>query len=116
MPPPNFRRTQIAAVVQRVAALEASLPVQVSPSPPVELMVDPDLLEQMLINLVRNAVEAALEPQHPTPSQSAPAILSQAAREPLLVVHWEISENDLIITIEGNWPRLGSPGNLFVPV
>ena len=30
-------------------------------------MVDPDLLEQMLINLMRNAVEAAMEPQRPTP-------------------------------------------------
>ena len=30
-------------------------------------MVDPDQFEQMLINLMRNAVEAALEPQHPAP-------------------------------------------------
>jgi two-component system, NtrC family, nitrogen regulation sensor histidine kinase NtrY len=115
MPPPNFRRTQIAAVVQRVADLEAGLPVKVLSSPPLELMVDPDLLEQMLINLVRNAVEAALEPQHPAPSQSAPAIASPAAREPLVVVRWEIAEKDLVLTIEDNGPGLGNPANVFVP-
>jgi two-component system, NtrC family, nitrogen regulation sensor histidine kinase NtrY len=115
MPPPNFRKTQIAAVVQRVAALEASLPVQVSPSPPVELMVDPDLLEQMLINLVRNAVEAALEPQHSAPSQSVDTIPAPAPREPLVVVSWEITEKDLVLTIEDNGPGLGNPANVFVP-
>ena len=66
MPPPIARKTELAPIVQRVAALEASLPVQVLPSPPVELTVDPDLLEQMLINLTRNAVEASLEPRHRT--------------------------------------------------
>src|SRR6202034_575956 len=55
MPPPIARKTEITPIVQRVAALEAALPVQVLPGPPVELMVDPDLLEQMLINLMRNA-------------------------------------------------------------
>ncbi len=114
MPPPNIRKTQIAAVVQRVAALEARLPVQVLASPPVELMVDPDLLEQMLINLVRNAAEAALEPQHSVPSQSAGAI-PVPAREPLVAVRWEITEKDLVLTIEDNGPGLGNPANVFVP-
>jgi nitrogen fixation/metabolism regulation signal transduction histidine kinase len=113
MPPPNFRKTQIDVVVQRVAALEAGLPVQVSPSPSVELMVDPDLLEQMLINLVRNAVEAALEP-HPVPSQGADAVPASAG-EPLVVVRWEIAEKDLVLTIEDNGPGLGNPANVFVP-
>ena len=74
MPPPIVRKIELAPIVQRVAALEASLPVQVLPSPPVELMVDPDQLEQMLINLTRNAVEAAMEPQHPTPRQNGVGI------------------------------------------
>jgi two-component system nitrogen regulation sensor histidine kinase NtrY len=114
MPPPNLRRTQIAAVVQRVAALEASLAVQVLSSPPLELMVDPDLLEQMLINLVRNAVEAALEPQHSAPSHSADSIPAPA-HEPLVVVRWEMTEKDLVLTIEDNGPGLGNPANVFVP-
>ena len=79
MPPPIVRKTELAPIVQRVAALEAALPVQVLPGPPVELMVDPDQLEQMLINLMRNAVEAALEPQHPAPAQNGAASTPAAA-------------------------------------
>jgi two-component system nitrogen regulation sensor histidine kinase NtrY len=113
MPPPVVRKTQLAPIVQRVAAL-ASSPVQVLPSPPVELMVDPDLLEQMLINLMRNAVEAALEPQHSALASST-AIASSPAREPLVVVRWELTEKDLILRIEDNGPGLGNPANVFVP-
>jgi two-component system, NtrC family, nitrogen regulation sensor histidine kinase NtrY len=109
MPPPNLRMTELSPIVQRVAALEASLPVQVLPSPPAELMVDPDQLEQMLINLMRNAVEAAFEP-HPVPSTSDPQ-----TRNPEVVVRWELSDKDLILTIEDNGPGLGNPANVFVP-
>jgi two-component system, NtrC family, nitrogen regulation sensor histidine kinase NtrY len=115
MPPPILRKIQLAPLVQRVAALEARLPVQVFPSPPVDLMVDPDLVEQMLINLVRNAAEAALEPQHPVRADSAADIASMAAREPLVVVRWELAERDLVLTIEDNGPGLGNPANVFVP-
>ena len=115
MPPPVLRKTQLSPIVQRVAALEASLPVQLLPSPPVELMVDPDQLEQMLINLMRNAVEAALEPRHPTPAHYTAAITSVPSREPLVVVRWELTEKDLVLTIEDNGPGLGNPANVFVP-
>jgi two-component system nitrogen regulation sensor histidine kinase NtrY len=113
MPPPIARKTQLAPIVQRVAAL-ASLPVQVLPSPAAELMVDPDLLEQMLINLTRNAVEAALEPQHSAPAHSASPDSVQT-RNPLVFVRWELTEKDLILTIEDNGPGLGNPANVFVP-
>ena len=115
MPPPIVRKTLIAPIVQRVAALEAKLPVQVLPSPPVELMVDPDLLEQMLINLTRNAVEAALEPRHPVPAHNGAASASSRNGEPRVVVRWELTEKDLVLTIEDNGPGLGNPANVFVP-
>jgi nitrogen fixation/metabolism regulation signal transduction histidine kinase len=115
MPPPVLRKTQLSPIVQRVAALEASLPVQLLPSPPVELMVDPDQLEQMLINLMRNAVEAALEPRHPTPAHYTAAITSVPSQEPMVVVRWELTEKDLVLTIEDNGPGLGNPANVFVP-
>jgi two-component system, NtrC family, nitrogen regulation sensor histidine kinase NtrY len=114
MPPPILRKTNLAPIVQRVAAL-ASLPVQVFASPPVELMVDPVLLEQMLINLTRNAVEAALEPHRPIPALGAGALASSLANEPLVVVRWELTEKDLILTVEDNGPGLGNPANVFVP-
>jgi two-component system, NtrC family, nitrogen regulation sensor histidine kinase NtrY len=113
MPPPIARKTELTPIVQRVAALEAALPVQVLPGPPVELMVDPDLLEQMLINLMRNAVEAAMEPQRPAPAHNGAAIAPP--RTPVVDVRWELTEKDLVLTIEDNGPGLGNPSNVFVP-
>jgi two-component system nitrogen regulation sensor histidine kinase NtrY len=113
MPPPIARKTELAPIVRRVAALEAALPVQVLPSPPIELMVDPDLLEQMLINLMRNAVEAAMEPQHPAPAHNGAA--NAPPRKPVVDVRWELTEKDLVLTIEDNGPGLGNPSNVFVP-
>jgi two-component system, NtrC family, nitrogen regulation sensor histidine kinase NtrY len=115
MPPPTMRKTPIAPLVQRVAALEAALPVQVLASPAVELMVDPDLLEQMLINLMRNAVEAALEPRQAVLAHNGAVLGSSPDREPEVVVRWELTDKDLVLTIEDNGPGLGNPANVFVP-
>jgi signal transduction histidine kinase len=78
-------------------------------------MVDPDQLEQMLINLTRNAVEAALEPRQSTASQNGSTVTSAPVLEPLVVVRWELAESDLVLTIEDNGPGLGNPANVFVP-
>jgi signal transduction histidine kinase len=78
-------------------------------------MVDPDQLEQMLINLTRNAVEAALEPRQATASQNGSTVTSAPVLEPLVVVRWELAESDVVLTIEDNGPGLGNPANVFVP-
>jgi two-component system, NtrC family, nitrogen regulation sensor histidine kinase NtrY len=115
MPPPIVRKTQLSPIVQRVAALEAGLQVQVLPSPLAELMVDPDQLEQMLINLMRNAVEAALEPQRSLPLLNQAGITDSQPRQPLVIVRWELTDKDLVLSIEDNGPGLGNPANVFVP-
>jgi two-component system nitrogen regulation sensor histidine kinase NtrY len=51
----------VGAWVGRVAALETRVPVRVVPGPPVAVAADGDQLDQLLINLVRNAADAALE-------------------------------------------------------
>jgi two-component system, NtrC family, nitrogen regulation sensor histidine kinase NtrY len=115
MPPPVFHKTLLLPLVERVAGLETRLRVQVVAGPATELEVDSDQLEQMLINLVRNAVEAALEPSHSTgPSGDAEAT-SVSAADPLVVIRWDASEKDLILTIEDNGPGLLNPSNAFVP-
>jgi two-component system, NtrC family, nitrogen regulation sensor histidine kinase NtrY len=114
MPPPVARKIQIAPIVHRVAALEADLLVQVVPGPDVELLIDPDLIEQMLINLMRNGVEAALELQHPANSDNARPTPARS-REPSVAVRWELTEKDLVLTIEDNGLGLGNPSNVFVP-
>lgn len=59
LPPPQRRRVDVAAVVARVAPMEAQLQVQVGTSTALHVLADPDQLEQALINLLRNAAEAA---------------------------------------------------------
>jgi nitrogen fixation/metabolism regulation signal transduction histidine kinase len=115
MPPPVFRKTSLAPIVERVAGLETRSRVQVAPGPVAELEVDPDQLEQMLINLVRNAVEAALEPRHPAGTSGDGEAVTLPAEDPHVVIRWDVSEKDLILTVEDNGPGLLNPSNAFVP-
>src|SRR5262249_48054494 len=61
MPPPAMRECSVGEIVRRVAALENRAEVVVVPGPDTMLAADPDQLEQMIINLVRNAAEAVVE-------------------------------------------------------
>jgi two-component system nitrogen regulation sensor histidine kinase NtrY len=115
MPPPAFRRTLLAPIIERVAGLETRLHVQVVQGPAIELEVDPDQLEQMLINLVRNAVEAAVEPRHSAVSSRVEGPAALRAEDPQVVIRWEASDKDLTLTVEDNGPGLLNPSNTFVP-
>jgi two-component system, NtrC family, nitrogen regulation sensor histidine kinase NtrY len=61
LPAPKKQPVAIPALVRRVASLDTRLHVIVGPGPDVTIEADLDQLEQALINLVRNAVDAALE-------------------------------------------------------
>jgi nitrogen fixation/metabolism regulation signal transduction histidine kinase len=60
MPSPKLQAVELRPLAERVAVLETRLRVTIVPGPDAVLMIDPDLIEQMLINLVRNAVDSAL--------------------------------------------------------
>ncbi len=59
LPAPSKRRIALRPLLQRVVALEQRLPVTLAEGAEIALDADPDQLEQALINLVRNAVEAS---------------------------------------------------------
>lgn len=61
LPPPRLEPLPVAEWVQRVAALETRLAVTVCPGSDVTIQADGGQLDQLLINLVRNAVDATLE-------------------------------------------------------
>lgn len=61
LPPPKLRALQVDGWVRRIAGLETRLPVEVVAGPPVRIRADGDQLDQLLINLVQNAVDAAME-------------------------------------------------------
>src|SRR5689334_24753035 len=61
LPKPQERPIQILPLARRIAELENRLPVIVKSETDVTVDADPDQLEQLLINIVRNAVDATLE-------------------------------------------------------
>jgi len=114
MPSPVLRDCLISALVKRVAALETRINVTVIPGPDIALIADSDLLEQMLINLVRNAAEAVLEPSASDPDSNKSPNGPEAPAS-LITLTWRLAEKDLVLTIEDNGPGLTNPGNVFVP-
>ncbi|HSJ64263.1 MAG TPA: ATP-binding protein [Gemmatimonadaceae bacterium] len=97
LPPVRPSPVRIADVVARVAALETRVPIDVLPGPNLTMHADADQLEQLLINLLRNAADASLE---------------TAGR---VTVGWARQNGQLELRIEDEGPGLADTANLFVP-
>jgi signal transduction histidine kinase len=97
LPPPSLQAVEVSGLVRRVVALETRLNVAVLPGPAITVQADRDQLEQLLINLVRNATDAALE------------------TDGGVLVRWTQSNNVLELMIEDEGPGLSNTANLFVP-
>ncbi len=97
LPQPRFEPLKIGEVVQRVAALETRLAVTVVPGPEMVVQADGAQLEQLLINLVRNAVDASLE--------------TRGSVE----VSWARQNGQAIVCVKDEGLGLASTANLFVP-
>ncbi len=107
MPSPSLKPIELRPLIERVAVLETRLKVEILPGDDLTLMIDPDLIEQMLINLVRNAVDAALEQ-----AQSQPAGESAA---PKVTIGMEKLDHHVALMVEDNGIGLLNPSNAFVP-
>ncbi len=97
LPPPTLAPVQIAPWVRRVAGLETRLSVAVQEGPEVTIQADGDQLEQLLINLVRNAVDAALETSGD------------------VTMYWKKNARYVEIQVDDEGPGLPNTKNLFVP-
>ncbi|MCC6201647.1 MAG: PAS domain-containing protein [Gammaproteobacteria bacterium] len=95
LPPPRRRATAFVPLVRRVVALHGAA-VTLAESPELTLPIDGDQIEQVLINLIRNAVEAAGADGH-------------------VVVHWHLAGERCHIAIEDDGPGLAATENLWVP-
>jgi len=111
LPSPSLQRCSIAPLVKRVAALESRVRVSVNAGPDVTLIADPDQLEQMFINLLRNAAEAVLEAGSNNGSKPQPWGQSNGD----VIFAWTVNETDVLLTIEDSGPGLMNPSNAFVP-
>jgi nitrogen fixation/metabolism regulation signal transduction histidine kinase len=96
LPPPARREADFGSLVRRAASLHGAR-VAVENAPDVRLEVDPDQIEQVLINLIRNAVEAAGEE-------------GGGVR-----VRWRTANGALQAEVEDDGPGLARTDNLWVP-
>jgi two-component system nitrogen regulation sensor histidine kinase NtrY len=97
LPAPHKRPLDVGTWTRRVAALETRMPVEVVPGPRTTVMADGDQLDQLLINLVRNAVDASLETSGG------------------VCIRWDRQNGSLALMVEDEGPGLASSANLFVP-
>jgi two-component system nitrogen regulation sensor histidine kinase NtrY len=97
LPAPRLAPLEVGAWVRRVAQLETRLPVVVTDGPPTVISADSDQLDQLLINLVRNGADAALETRG-------------AVR-----VRWDRAGDSIYLAVEDDGPGVSNSANLFVP-
>ena len=100
LPQPRLAPLELSALIRRVAALESRLPVYVEKGAAVTHQADADQLEQLLINLVRNAVDATLETHGSIGGVG---------------IGWRVADGQVEVRIEDEGLGISNPENLFVP-
>lgn len=103
LPAPNKQPCEIGPLLRRIVSLETRTTVQLVDGPELTARVDAAQVEQVVINLVKNAVEAAPEAGQPG--------------EPTCCVRvgWRRHAGALEIFVEDDGPGIANPQNLFVP-
>ena len=83
--------------MERAISFEARVPVHLQGGPEVTLHGDPDQLEQVIINLLRNAADVSL-----------PALMP-------VTTGWRRDGGNIEIWVKDQGPGLSNTANLFVP-
>ncbi len=97
LPRPRMSTVDVSAWVHRAAELEKRARVEVREGPALRIQADADQLEQLLINLVRNAVDATIE-------------TGGSVR-----VEWQRNDDALELRVIDDGHGIAHSANLFVP-
>jgi two-component system nitrogen regulation sensor histidine kinase NtrY len=97
LPRPQLEPMEIRPWVERGVTLETRLKVGVQPGPDLHIQGDPDQLEQVLINLLRNAADASL---------------TTGGR---VEIGWTRNGSHVEVAITDEGPGISNTTNLFVP-
>jgi nitrogen fixation/metabolism regulation signal transduction histidine kinase len=98
LPEPRLERLDLEAQVRRVVPLDARCPVHIVGRQAVEILADGPLLEQALLNLIRNAIDASV------------------TRHGEVTIDWQTDEQSAILSIIDEGGGVSNPDNLFVPL
>jgi len=97
LPKPVKAPVQVEDWVRGVIGLERRTPIELVPGPPLTIHADSDQLQQLLINLLGNAVDAVSE-------------TGGGVR-----VSWGLAAAGIEVTVEDEGPGIADTANLFVP-
>ncbi len=97
LPQPKLLPVRVSEWVGRTVKLETRVKVSLGKGPDAVISADPDQLEQLLINLIRNAADAALETKGG------------------VQVGWRRSHGQVELWVVDDGPGLPNTANLFVP-
>jgi len=108
LPAPRFEAVPLRPLLERVVLLEQRIAVAMIAGPEVTLQVDPDQMQQALINLLQNAVDASIE------------AAEHAGGEAEVSVAWTVEQQgggpvQAVVRVTDNGLGLLNPVNLFVP-
>lgn len=98
LPEPRVERVELNACLQRLVALDERCALKLVPQSPVEVLVDPVLLDQALTNLLRNAIDASVE------------------KGGDVRVDFHANEREVVLTITDEGAGIQNLDNLFVPL
>ena len=97
LPKPQLRPVAISTLVTSAVGLERRMTIEVAGGADTVIQADPDQLQQLLINLIRNAVDASLE-------------TGGGVR-----IGWSKNGASLQVFVQDEGPGIANPSNLFVP-
>ncbi len=97
LPQPTLAPLEVGPWLRRGVSLENRVPIHLEEGPEVTLQADSDQLDQLLINLLRNAADAALETGGG------------------VTVRWDREGHQVALRVLDEGPGLASRDNLFVP-
>jgi PAS domain S-box-containing protein len=97
LPKPQLRPVAISSLISAAVGLERRMAVEVMPGPELTIEADPDQLQQLLINLIRNAVDASLESGGK------------------VQIGWSKNGSSVNIFVQDQGPGIANTANLFVP-
>jgi len=97
LPEPTLETLTVSHVVQHAAAMESRLQVEITAGPALHVQADRAQIEQALINIVKNAVEASLE--------------TGGGVE----ISWSRRADSCEVLVQDEGPGVPESANLFVP-
>ncbi len=99
LPAPQKKRTSIHQLLKKVCLLYSQQSIIIESTNDISLTIDPIQFEQVLINLLKNAIES----------------MSLSNPDGSIHIHWKELDFLCRITISDQGEGISNPGNLFIP-